>query len=398
MAATHQEHKPKLTARIASQRLWGERPFFLLDVGASGGVERRWFVFRELLRAIGFDPLVAEVERLNQANTHPGVRYEAALVGVDGYDELFPPALRGDRLTSKNNCAFERSSAAAAQRQLSARTGQTYIQTVFNAGAAVVWTDRLVTLDSFVPSAEQPFVDFIKIDTDGHDVEVLLGAERLLRSGGALGVSVELQHHGAVHEYANTFSNIDRLLRRHGFTMFDLQLFRYSRATLPGQFAVRLGAHTVSGPVLSSEGLYFRDLADSGYEQMWSYDISRERVLKLVCLFEIFGLRDCAAELLVNRVADSHVDELLDLLVDGNPGSYHARLKEFERDFTSFYPPDVADERPATEEPKTRALNSRIEELKAKNGALTQRLQQQDTQIKSLKRLIKDVKRRPKQA
>jgi len=39
---------------------------------------------------------------------------------------------------------------------------------------------------------------------------------------------------------SNTFANIDRLLREWGFTLFDLDLWRYSRRSLPDQFYYKL--------------------------------------------------------------------------------------------------------------------------------------------------------------
>ena len=66
-----------------------------------------------------------------------------------------------------------------------------------------------------------------------HDLEVLMGARGLLEAG-VLGLLVEVQLQGASHEYANTFANIDRYLRHLGFSLFDVELYRYSRSALPG--------------------------------------------------------------------------------------------------------------------------------------------------------------------
>jgi hypothetical protein len=37
--------------------------FFLIDVGASGGIDEFWRQFQPQFRAVGFDPLIREVER-----------------------------------------------------------------------------------------------------------------------------------------------------------------------------------------------------------------------------------------------------------------------------------------------------------------------------------------------
>jgi FkbM family methyltransferase len=329
-----------LTRHVLGDGLWGDHPLFLIDVGASGGIQDHWRVFSGHLRAVGFDPLVAEIERLNGVESDPGVRYEAALVTCRGFDERFPLETRRNRSISKNNDPFQRVSAAHAHRLEQRLRQQSYIQQVFNAGAPVVLTQHTITLDDYLGREGPEQVDFVKIDTDGHDIEVLLGADRLFTEG-VLGVSIEAQFHGPIHEHANTFTNIDRFMRSHGFTLFDLEPYRYSRAALPAQFVYDLPAQTRSGQVLWAEATYFRDLGDREYESLWSYTVTPERVLKLACLFELFELPDCAAELLVERgdVLDTAVrDRLLDSLAGGDPGAYVAYLSRFDADYTVWYP------------------------------------------------------------
>ena len=327
---------PAILPTVLGERLWGERDFFLIDVGASGGLEKHWQQFGDRLQALAFEPLVVEAERLQRAAAGTKVRYEAAFVTCRDFEALFPPDVRHDRTRSKSNDPFRRTSAARAQELMPTP----YIDQVFNAGAPAVYADRHVVLDDFIPVDEQPFVDFIKIDTDGHDMEVLLGAEELVRRGGVLGFSIEGQFHGASHDYANTFSNIDRFLRGCGFTLFDLESYRYSRAALPAPFAHDLAAQTVSGQVLWGEAIYFRDLADPDYERMWPYDVTPERVLKLACLYDLFGLPDCAAELLRVR-GGGRSRELLDALaaeVNREPMSYEETVRRFEADPQRLFP------------------------------------------------------------
>jgi methyltransferase FkbM-like protein len=391
-----------LTRRVLEQRLWGEEPFSLFDVGCSGGIDRRWKSFGERLLAVGFDPLVAEIDRLNVDNTHPGIRYEAAFVSCRDFDRLFPPASRNDRIVSKNNDPFPRVSAAAAQSRLAT----SYVQQEFNAGADIVLSKRSIVLDDYVDVDRHERVDFVKIDTDGHDIEVVLGAEAIMSAGGILGLYVEAQFHGSTHDYANTFSNIDRFLRRHGFTLFDLPAYRYSRSALPAPFVYDLAAQTTSGQILSGDALYLRDLGALDYERMWPYNVTRERIIKLACLFDLFDLPDCAAELLINRatVLDPAVrDGLLDQLVSGAPGSYAAHVAAFEDDFASFYPSRMKRQEHAglsepaktalTDDPlRSQRLHERIERLVRKNEALRERVKSRDHQLDRMAKRVEELK------
>ncbi len=59
-----------------------EQDFTLFDIGCSGGIDDVWRLFGTHLRAIGFDPNIEEIARLNEIETFDRVRFEAAFVGV----------------------------------------------------------------------------------------------------------------------------------------------------------------------------------------------------------------------------------------------------------------------------------------------------------------------------
>ena len=313
----------------------------LIDVGASGGIDGFWSAcFGPQLKAVGFDPLITEVDRLNKTRGYGGIFYEAAFVGCPEYDSLFPPALRQDTLSSKDNTSFPGTSAVRASEAMQ----MNYVKEIFNAGAEVRMTDRHVSLDEYVQESRIGSVDFVKIDTDGHDIEVILGAKKMLRTHDVLGICVESQMHGASHPYSNTFANIDRLLREWGFTLFDLDLWRYSRRSLPDRFYYKIPAQTITGQVQWGEAVYFRDLARPDYEQMHGFAAGLGKQIKLACLFEIYGLPDCSAQILVQlqeRTGDRFFATLLDEMVShyrGSRMSYPQFLKHFDADPKQFFP------------------------------------------------------------
>lgn len=326
---------PPLTHHLVRAGLFGTNPFQLVDVGARGGIESKWAVFGESLKAIGFEPLVGEVERLNAQPSNPQVHYRACLVGYRRYEELFPNALRDKKIETRNNLAFRRTSAfrAVSEQQLH------YVRTDPDCAA------ELIELDDLVDGATGD-VDYVKIDTDGSDYPVLLGAKRLMRSGPVLALSVECQFHGPVHDEANLFSNIDRLLRSEGFSLFDLEVYRYSRGALPKRFVYRIPAQTVEGQVLWADSLYLRDLGDRDYEEKWAISVTDAKILKLACIMEIFGLEDCAAELLLKYrerlSAIINISACLDMItpeLNGKRVSFEEYSRAFAQDAKRFYPP-----------------------------------------------------------
>jgi FkbM family methyltransferase len=341
MSTLHINPKPILPGKFARSSQYPLEDLMLLDVGASGGIDGFWGeCFGARLKAVGFDPLIAEVNRLNKSRGYGGIRYEAAFVGFPGYDALFPPPLRQDTIACKNNTSFPQTSAARAAEAMRMNS----IKEIYNAGAEVRLTDRHVSLDDYVQESGIHGVDFVKIDTDGHDIEVILGAEKMLRTQEVLGISIESQMHGASHPYSNTFANIDRLLREWGFTLFDLDLWRYSRGSLPDRFYYKIPAQTMTGQIQWGEAVYFRDLARPDYQRMHGFPAGLGKKIKLACLFEIFGLPDCSVEILVQlqqHTGDKFFSTLLDELVShyrGSRVSYSQFLEGFDADPKRFFP------------------------------------------------------------
>lgn len=323
-----------MTRHLVASGVFREKHFCLVDVGASGGIGGYWDVFGEHLRGHGFDGLIKEVERLNAA--------------VDGRDRRYYPYLVGDKGYQKpegvpDTQPFERTSAARAMKIQHCNFAETY----FDGTGAGVYATEMIELDQFFLRDHPEDVDFIKIDTDGSDYQVLCGAKELLSTRQVLGVGVESQFQGLVHDESNTFRNIDRLLTGQGFTLFDFEIYRYSRAALPRPFVYPMPAQTIGGQVLFGDALYLRDAGKEGFERDWATAFPPDKIVKLACLFEIFGLEDCAVELLLKfrtHLASSlDVDRCLDILtppINGQKLSYQQYVERFERNPDSFYPFD----------------------------------------------------------
>ena len=176
MASNSVNFNPSLLKLFESSKIESFEEFFLLDVGASGGIEQHWFTLGDKLKAIGFDPLVSEVKRLNQENKNFNIYYKEGFVTYNQLDQKFPLSLRNDPIASLNNFSQERSSSIRATEA----ENYIYIQKHYNTGEALIYSDQYFELDDYFKDKSIQTVDFIKIDTDGHDFPVLLGAEKIL--------------------------------------------------------------------------------------------------------------------------------------------------------------------------------------------------------------------------
>lgn len=314
-------------ARWVLDQSWFEgASLSLIDVGASGGIDSFWRQFQPHLHAVGFDPLLAEVERLNATESDPKIRYEAGWVG-DGTMRGYPPGTL---------YPFPSSSASEAA-QISRKD---YIETHFNSGQEVVYSDRCLSLDQFVEDRND--IDALKIDTDSFDYFVLKGATKLLTEGRILMVECECQLHEIRPGWPN-FADIDKFMRDAGYRLVDLDPWRYTRAVLPGRFLHDIHAQTEDGQAHFCDALYTLDpaLDDAALERLRP---DPAKFAKLALLQAAFGYPDLAAATLVKMrkvrvLPEQAIDAALDRLVPGNPygaTTYREYLNLFTSDPDNF--------------------------------------------------------------
>jgi Methyltransferase FkbM domain len=329
-------YNPRMLNYLIEQSVFATEPFVLYDVGCAGGIDSLWRLFGDQLAGVGFDPRQDEIQRLCQKEKNPNIAYVATMIGLDDKHEFHQHGRQLGNNFYEYFHFFERTSAAAAARSGAQEQGTVLEERL---------TSVKISISDYARTSAAKYVDFIKIDTDGHDLEAALSAEDMIKPCGVLGFMIETPFTGAYHDTENSFHNIDRLMRRSGFMPYTFALRRYSRAALPARFVYNLAAQTVTGQVRWADTIYLRDGASSQYVAFWGKQLEPTAALKLACLYELFGIPDCAAELLIihraciTQVAD--VDRLLDLLtpsVDGVQLNYAQFIQKFTADPAFFFP------------------------------------------------------------
>ncbi len=141
------------------------------------------------------------------------------------------------------------------------------------------------TLDYFCQQEGINQIDFLQIDVQGADLDVLEGALQVLESG-IFGIQVEVEFS---HLYSNQplFADVDTFLRKHNFTLFDISRAYRLRSRSPIQFK------THAGQLLWGDAFYFRDLISEDIAAK-----SPDDILKLACIADITNFSDYALELL----------------------------------------------------------------------------------------------------
>ena len=289
---------PRLTQYLVGSQAFARRPFVVVDVGARGGFESHWRFYGAQIELIGFEPDAEECEKLNQqASTSRHRYFPVALHQSKGKRPFFITVYPASSGFYRPDTEFVK------------RFPWDDTLTVKNV-VEVETTDLVSSLDEHGIT----YVDFIKLDVEGAELDVLKGAEKVLRSS-VIGLSVEVEF-VPVHESQPLFRDVDQYLSLLGFMLYDLQLHRHSRRTL----SVHPHGDT-RGQVTWAQAVYLRDAVSeielsSKLEGGWD----ATRILKLASFMELVNLPDCAIELI--QVAcqrgvlygwDAH--HLIDLLV-----------------------------------------------------------------------------------
>jgi FkbM family methyltransferase len=322
--------------------------FTLIDVGCSLGIDLAWRSFGTSLRAFAFDPNIVECRRLAAHESNPNVRYYPAFVGIP---PDHPFALKkGDRPHTARN-PWGRLSAARSLEIVSrnidtlsnrARTDLNLWPTTELADA-----DHPVYLLKFLEENNVDQVDFIKIDVDGADFDILASLDSSFNRLAVLGLGLEVNYLGSECETDHTFHNTDRYLRSHGFDLFGLTVRRYSNQSLPSRYRGQSPGSTEYGRPLQGDALYLRDVcsADAGPV---ADGLSGEKLAKLAAIFSLFRLPDCAAEVLLrfegklspilNTGAGLEVLTEQAQMGSGLRLSYGQYISAFEANDSMFYP------------------------------------------------------------
>jgi FkbM family methyltransferase len=300
--------KPAMTRHLVERTdLLRENRVVIVDVGARWGYNSEWRVFGDCLSVYCFEPDEEECDRLN-ASAGANVRYLPFALGAKSGDAM----LYHTRLTASTGLY---------------RTNWDYFSRLLNRDNAIIdkeSTIRVTTLDEALNAAGVQSIDFLKLDVEGAELDVLVGGQHYVTSSSLIGVLSEFRFHEEING-CPVFWQLDAHLHKFGFRLFDMHFSHQSRRVLPYEGLAdyrlpngeRFFAYTVHGQIMDGDALYFRDLLIPANSEMRT-KVTLVQLLKAACLFEIYSLNDCAAELIVEHRErlSAHVDcdQLLNLL------------------------------------------------------------------------------------
>ena len=308
-----------------------KNPIVLVDVGARDGFLSEWGIFEDGARIYCFELDLEECNRLN-AGSPSHVTYLPIALGREAGEgliyETHLPYSSG--LYESRMDLFSR----LLNRDNAKVVGHTSVQ--------------LDTLDQALAREGVSSVDFIKLDAEGAELDILKGGKNILSKSNLLGVLTEYRFHPEINGSA-PFWMLDQFLQEEGFRLFDIAAYPQSRRVLPypginDYFmpdGTRFYAYTTHGQVMDGDALYFRDMLIEKNSDLGK-SISPVKLLKLAALYELYHHNDAAEVIITFREQLESIvdcDMLLDLLTPelcGQKLGYADYIKTYFDPETSF--------------------------------------------------------------
>lgn len=252
-------------------------PFTLVDVGASGGVAPRWQMLGSALEVIGFEPDESELKRLQRER--PGRWFGSALGGATGRRTLHITR-------AQTNTSLLRPDIAVIEKLQWSRESPTRDFEIVREVEI-----QCVTLDE-VLQAEALHPDYLKLDTQGTELEILRCANRALHDDVVL-VEMEVEF-APIYSGQPLFADVDSYMRGKGFILQDIGNVLYMKP------AAMAGVGGAKGRIISADALYVKDFTHS-LDALLRDD--PKKILACVAGYLVYGYPELALVLLDEALA-----------------------------------------------------------------------------------------------
>lgn len=205
----------------------------LVDIGAAGGLQDRWRPFSKFVDLVAVEPdprAKDSIEKLETTTLRSLHRVNSPLASAaKALDFYLCKHPRQSSVLKPNAAHFAK----------------------YNDGHK--WTVEkiekmnAITLDSAIDSAVKP--DFLKLDTQGSELDILQGAHRTLQH--CLGVEAEVEFR-EIYESQPLFGDLAKYLQSNGFEFIDFVAFGKWERSRPD------GLRTFLGELIHADALFLR--------------------------------------------------------------------------------------------------------------------------------------------
>lgn len=266
-------------------------PLGFIDVGARGGVHPLVEPLSCATQVLAFEADAEECERLQHH-----LAGETKWAGI----ELAPIALGQCEADAELHllCAATNHSLLAPDVEFTRRYNMKKWSVI---GAAPVKTRSLDSVVFGEYANNQQYGEFIKLDTQGTEYEILLGAERTLRER-CVAVVSEVAFF-PIYKGQRLFSEVETLLRKQGFSFYGFSDLAYRSKRLIDK--TKQKSHE---RMFYADAVFFKDPLPGG--ECRNTLNGRQKVVLVLCAM-LLNYFDFALELLDELEEDSHTKEMM---------------------------------------------------------------------------------------
>lgn len=248
------------------------RRIIYCDVGARGGVTAPWSSFSPMVEVVAFEP--DEVEYRYLSKIKEGRIFNYALYRASQKIALNLTKDRGCSSIYKPNMDFL-SEFPEADRYIVEDSV----------------TVKAISLDEMFQKAKLRDIDFIKIDVQGAELDVLKGGQRFLKEY-ILGMEIEVEFH-PIYQNQPLFNEVDLFIRDE--LELDLQDLKKYYWKLPQG----VGYGSAKGKLIFGEALYFRSPENVlKLCEKISKKEAKEKLIMAVFMGSVYGYFDYALSLI----------------------------------------------------------------------------------------------------
>lgn len=238
------------------------------DVGARWGISEPWKSYRNIIDVVSFEPDPEEFESLREKNSASDKIYPYALYKKDETILLNLTKSRGCSSIYVPNDEFLNNYPDYARFTIEKKISA-----------------RATTLDNLNKCGSLSHLDFIKLDVQGAELDILQGGEKFLKEN-IIGMEVEVEFH-QMYKGQPLFSDIDPFVRNQlGLELQDLRktYWKYSDG-------INVGAK--KGQLIFGDALYLRSPHKIlEWSSRFTVENASEKVQSAIILGIIYGYLD----------------------------------------------------------------------------------------------------------
>ena len=273
------------SVKFFADRIDKKYPFTFVDIGAMGGIPRKWDLLSEVMNIMAFEPDSREFQKLksvprttyfNYALYNRSQNLKFYLTKEAGKSSIYKP--NADLLSF-----FEDTDRFDVVKEEDLPSA------------------RVKSLDDIFVENNIPDVDFIKIDTQGSELAILQGGHgKVLPQLFGLNVEMEFVE---MYKGQPLFRDVDRYLYDNDFRLIDMRRYYWKRK----DYYNYLG----KGQLVLGDALYFKDI------DVWLQDLKRSaskeyvssKIYKGILICMVYKTFDYAVSLAKAGLRDGYLPE-----------------------------------------------------------------------------------------